>query len=447
MDRKIKKVCLSFLLLLAAVFFLSNASLADSSSASYNIYSNGAGISYGGEQSATTYGVLGVAKAYELGEETSTSYMVKLGLLPFVSTSSVNLPSAEAFSNITTTAIQANWGENGNPVGTQYYCENITKGSNSGWITAFQWTSSSLEASTVYDFRVKAKDASGNESGWTALGTQETTCQGTADASIAGVNLENGDTIPSLLTVTVSFTSETTITSSSLKPLATLSGVKKVQVDGVDVAYDIISTTDTSFTLKLRDAISVGTHTLKIITYDSAGTEYLLERTGLIVASGAVTTAGPTLVYPNPYDPLAGNLKITYYLSVDTGTIIYVFDTSGRLVWKSNYMSGFNGGKAGYNEVVWNAVDLFGSPLTSDGYFINVIEQSTGKLITKTKLLVWKGGVSNKPSGASRTAGLPKGKSGGSTDIALLSLLVLFGLTIGGVSPMMYYVIRKRRKK
>jgi hypothetical protein len=136
----------------------------------------------------------------------------------------------------------------------------------------------------------------------------------------------------------------------------------------------------------------VGTHTLKIITYDTAGTEYVLERTGLIVASGVVTTVGPTLVYPNPYDPLAGNLKITYYLSVDTGTTIYVIDTSGRLVWKSNYMSGVNGGKAGYNEVSWDTVGTFGR-LTSDAYIVSVMEQGTGKSITKTKLLIWKGGA------------------------------------------------------
>ncbi|MCX5748918.1 MAG: hypothetical protein NTZ10_01545 [Candidatus Saganbacteria bacterium] len=305
----------------------------------------------------------------------------------------VNTPEADAFSGVTTTVIKANWKANGNPATTEYYCENITKGTNSGWITAFTWTSSSLEASTIYNFRVKARITATAESGWAALGTQETTAQATSDASIAGVSLKDGDTISSTLTITVSMTGESTISSSSLRPQATLGGVKSVYVDGVAVAYDIISTTSTAVTLKLRDALSVGTHTVRVITYDTAGTEYVLERTGLSVSSGAITTTGPTLVYPNPYDPLAGNLKITYYLSVDTGTTIYVFDTSGRLVWKSSYDSGTNGGKAGYNEVLWNAIDMFGSPLASDTYFINIIEQGTGRAITKVKLVVWKGGV------------------------------------------------------
>ncbi|MCX5748920.1 MAG: hypothetical protein NTZ10_01555 [Candidatus Saganbacteria bacterium] len=306
---------------------------------------------------------------------------------------SVHTPEAAAFSNVTTTVIKANWKANGNPVSAEYYCENVTTSTNSGWISGLTWTSSSLEASTVYSFRVKARITATSESGWVLLGTQETTAQATADASIAGVSLKDGDSISSTLTITVSLTSETTISSLSIKPQATLGGVKEVDVDGASVAYDVISTTSTSATIRLRNALSVGTHTIKIITYDTAGTEYVLERTNLKVSSGTITTVGPTLVYPNPYDPLAGNLKITYYLSVDTGTTIYVFDTTGRLGWKSDYPSGTNGGKAGYNEVLWNAVDMFGSPLASDTYFINIIEQGTGRAITKVKLVVWKGGV------------------------------------------------------
>ncbi len=305
---------------------------------------------------------------------------------------SVNAPSPESFSGVTTTVIYANWTANDNPAGTEYYCENITAGTNSGWITVLNWKSASLEASTSYDFRVKARRG-GQESRSALLGSQATTGFSTADASIAGVGLKDGDTISSTLEITVSLSGETTISSASVKTQATLGGVKNVYVDGVNVAFTLVSVTGTSATIRLNDPIAVGTHTVKIITYDTAGTEYILERTGLVVSSGVVTTTGPTLVYPNPYDPSVGNVKITYYLSVDTATTLYAFDTSGRLVWKSNYISGINGGKAGYNEVSWNAVDMFGNPLTSDVYLISIIDQSSGKQISKTKLLVWKGGV------------------------------------------------------
>lgn len=306
--------------------------------------------------------------------------------------SSINAPSAEPFSNVTSTVIRANWGANGNPSGTEYYCENITAGTNSGWVTGLNWTSSSLEVSTVYAFRVKARSSASSESGWTSLGSRETMGYESSEASVAGVSLKDGDTISSILTITVSLTGETSVSSASIKPLATMGGIKEVLVDGVAVAYDILSSSDTEITIRLRSALSVGTHTIKVITYDTAGTEYVLERTGLVVMSGSVVTVGPTLLYPNPYDPLAGDLKITYYLSVDKDTVIYVVDTSGRIAWKSNYLSGTNGGKAGYNEVTWNSSGIFGQ-LASGAYVVSLMEQGTGKMITKTKLLLWKGGA------------------------------------------------------
>ena len=50
-----------------------------------------------------------------------------------------NVPSAASFSDITETCIRANWTANGNPAGTEYYCENATSGTNSGWTTNMHW--------------------------------------------------------------------------------------------------------------------------------------------------------------------------------------------------------------------------------------------------------------------------------------------------------------------
>jgi len=304
----------------------------------------------------------------------------------------VNTPEAAAFSSIKQSRITANWGANGNPATFEYFCENETAGTDSGWTTALSWESEGLEALTEYSFRVKARASSTNESGWRELGKATTEAYVTAEAYIAGVDLKDGDTISGKLTITVSLTREASLSSLKNGTAASVGGVKKVYVDGVEADYEIITLTDTAVTLKLKDELSVGTHSIRIITYDSAGTEYLLERTGLKVMSGSVTATGPTLVYPNPYDPLRGDLKITYYLSVDNDISIYVFDTSGRLVWKNNYLSGANGGKAGYNELNWNSVGLFGS-LASDAYIVNVVEQGTGRLVSKTKMLIWKGGA------------------------------------------------------
>ncbi|OGP73782.1 MAG: hypothetical protein A2V86_01400 [Deltaproteobacteria bacterium RBG_16_49_23] len=85
-----------------------------------------------------------------------------------------NPPGAAAFSNITETCVRANWADNANPSGTQYFCENTTAGTNSGWTTGASWDSCSLVCGSPYSFRVKAKNAENAETGWTLLGNQST---------------------------------------------------------------------------------------------------------------------------------------------------------------------------------------------------------------------------------------------------------------------------------
>ncbi|GAG88732.1 unnamed protein product, partial [marine sediment metagenome] len=56
----------------------------------------------------------------------------------------------------------------------EYYCENITKGTNSGWITDTYWNSSDLSLTTTYVFRVKARNSDGIETAWADLGSETT---------------------------------------------------------------------------------------------------------------------------------------------------------------------------------------------------------------------------------------------------------------------------------
>jgi hypothetical protein len=85
-------------------------------------------------------------------------------------------PGMAAFSDITESSITANWKANGNPGGcnTEYFCENTTKGTSSGWIVETSWTETGLHCSTAYTYRVKARNALGRETAWTNLGYAET---------------------------------------------------------------------------------------------------------------------------------------------------------------------------------------------------------------------------------------------------------------------------------
>jgi hypothetical protein len=84
------------------------------------------------------------------------------------------MPGADAFTGVTTSIVTAHWTHNGNPAGTQYYCENITTGQNSGWITDLQWKNTGLSPETLYQYRVKGRNGDGVETGWRSLGSVRT---------------------------------------------------------------------------------------------------------------------------------------------------------------------------------------------------------------------------------------------------------------------------------
>ena len=81
------------------------------------------------------------------------------------------IPGRDDFSNVTATSFQVNWTDNGNPAGTEYFCENITAGQNVGRTTNTYWVCGGLTPETVYNFRVKARNFNNVETSWCALGT------------------------------------------------------------------------------------------------------------------------------------------------------------------------------------------------------------------------------------------------------------------------------------
>jgi|GEM_PF-4845264 len=101
------------------------------------------------------------------------------------------LPMSEAFSNITTNSIQANWNTNGNPVGTEYFCENMTAGTTSGWIMDVYWNCIGLSANANYSFRTKARNVEGVETEWTDLGSIYTLSTVPEPNSFSRVNCSN----------------------------------------------------------------------------------------------------------------------------------------------------------------------------------------------------------------------------------------------------------------
>jgi hypothetical protein len=139
----------------------------------------GAGGADSGWQTSTQYVNTGLEPNHQYGyvvtagscspnyQETAPSSEVLVYTLAMV-------PAAAPFSNITPTEIRANWSANGNPAGTEYWCENIDTLTNSGWITSPYWESAGLNPGTTYHFRVKARNGDVKDTDWVDLGIQET---------------------------------------------------------------------------------------------------------------------------------------------------------------------------------------------------------------------------------------------------------------------------------
>jgi hypothetical protein len=100
-----------------------------------------------------------------------------------------NAPGAGSFSNVGESGIQANWTANGNPAGTQYLCENITRGTSSGWTSNTYWNESGLNCGTQYCYQVRAKNADSIDTSPTSLGCQSTLpCPTVTISASAGPN-------------------------------------------------------------------------------------------------------------------------------------------------------------------------------------------------------------------------------------------------------------------
>ena len=72
-------------------------------------------------------------------------------------------PAKTTFSNVTTSRLRTHWNANGNPAGTEYWCQNSVSGANSGWITETNWLDADLLPNTKSTYQVRARNGDGVE--------------------------------------------------------------------------------------------------------------------------------------------------------------------------------------------------------------------------------------------------------------------------------------------
>ena len=77
------------------------------------------------------------------------------------------------------------------------------------------------------------------------------------------------------------------------------------------------------------------------------------------------------------YAPFDGTV-----LTKDADINVYIYDITGRLIWRRMFPAGTNGGKAGYNEVYFSGMNDFSEILGNGMYFIRIVngKKSLGTL-------------------------------------------------------------------
>jgi hypothetical protein len=122
-----------------------------------------------------TSGSLSPNTSYSFRAKARNGDSIETGYSPmFTRYTLSNSPGAASFSNVTQSCIRGNWTANNNPAWTEYFCENTTTGTSSGWTTNTYWDSCGLVCGSSYSFRVKARNGDGIETVWTSLGSRST---------------------------------------------------------------------------------------------------------------------------------------------------------------------------------------------------------------------------------------------------------------------------------
>jgi len=99
---------------------------------------------------------------------------------------------------------------------------------------------------------------------------------------------------------------------------------------------------------------------------------------------------GKTMVNPNPFNPERGSAHIQYQLSMPANIDVMVFRVDGSLALKKNMAAGEEGGKKGYNNVLWDG-RLEGGSMAPNGIYLGaVIDRDENRMLDKFRITVFR---------------------------------------------------------
>ena len=142
-----------------------------------------------------------------------------------------------------------------------------------------------------------------------------------------------------------------------------------------------------TFEYQFMPDLAVGSRRITVRAWSSSGTFSDRELPVTVGAGGTAKIVGRPVVYPQPFKPLSGEkATIAYNLTANADVTIYLYDVSGRVVWTRKFKPGENGGRVGYNGVLWNGMTDFKRVAPNGIYVMKLI--SGKKQLISGKLVV-----------------------------------------------------------
>ncbi|MBI5399635.1 ComF family protein [Candidatus Saganbacteria bacterium] len=171
-----------------------------------------------------------------------------------------------------------------------------------------------------------------------------------------------------------------------------------IAIDGTTVAdglasggkYDDWDETNRLLTYQPKSPLTNGPHSLALTAYDYARNQTNEVFVNLQVKGGEPQIVGQVLNYPNPFNPNNEPTTIAYTLSKDANAIINIFSITGQLIWQNHFLAGAEGGRVGYNKVIWNGNSLIGGKAANGIYQYRILAEIDGNktIIGKGKIAV-----------------------------------------------------------
>ncbi|OGC36396.1 hypothetical protein A3J90_08455 [candidate division WOR-1 bacterium RIFOXYC2_FULL_37_10] len=240
----------------------------------------------------------------------------------------------------------------------------------------------------LHTWEVRSKNGAGlwsNSSGENIFTVQTIpSSQPVISIESSGIVIKDGDFISERPTFDIYITDITTLNASSVIIIFDNKQISYTTIVSTPLLLRIAYTPD-----NVLENESVTLHSIKVRISDSSGNTVSKEILNLKVATDEIKVVGSVASYPTNFSPIKdGESKLTYILNRDAPTSIYMFSSSGTIAFNANFTQGENGGKAGYNEVIFNGRSSITGNLLGNGIYIYKII-SGNKVIGKAYIVIY----------------------------------------------------------